>query len=345
MMNRTCFGSLLGIVVIVSGCATQYWDKDIKYEGVQRNIGREQTIHVSSTPTAFLEVDGEKIGNTPVDVSLDYSVTKVKAAKYQYESSFGNPPRQIGEKRHDEEILLAAPHILRLEARGYYPLYKAVTAPLDSANLDLMLQKAGVLIPQIECELVVEARKEYFEEIERIIGDNTIGHKFDRKLTEPEQIAGLNIYRQEYFNLMVEDSIQFDKLVNEIQTMAEEKRFVFKILDAYFRGRFSTNVIDTGIEHIVKGQVRPGSLLFLVKDDQVTRIDAVTENGMFRFSVRLDPDEKHVFLVSKYKEILVVFNRIDVYSQQQEELNAEEFYLHVKQRNPSVDAYVIGALE
>lgn len=344
-MNRIHAVGLIATMVFVSGCATQYWDKDVKYEGVRRDIPQQQSLRVTSTPQAFLEVDGAKLGMTPRDVIFDYYVTKVKAAKYHYESSLGSPPRQIGAERHDETVVQTTPHLLRMEAKGYYPLYKPVSVPLDSTTLNLVLQKAGVVIPEIEWVLIVEARREYFEEIERIIGENPIGHEFKRKLKEPEQVEGLNIYRQEYFNPMGGDSVQFDKLVNELQTTAEKRHFVFKIVSASFKGRFSTNVLDTGIEHIVKGQTRPGSLLFLVKDDQVTRITNIAENGTFQFTVKLTPDEKYVFLVSKYKQILVVFNRVDVYSQQQKELTAEEFFLAIEQRNWRIDAKVIEALK
>lgn len=325
--------SLVALVIGASGCTSVYWDKEWQYSGTRKGIPESQRLRVTSEPTATVKVNDEIKGETPLNVTLPYSKSVVTAVKNQYEKSFDGSIKVLNTQRDTEEIVQAAPYVFTFQAAGHHDLVMPVVIPTSSGTLHVRLSEAGI-INDIECKLRIEARKEYFSAIERIIREHAVQSKFTTVEEEPVQLEGQNIYRQT-FNLIVKDSIQFDALVNALLDEAKENHFVFDILDAKTEATFSTNVMDTGIEHIVRGRVRRGSVLFFIQHGNANRIAGVDEDGRFAFRVRLSEGERYVFLVSKYKDILRVYKKVDVFSQQETEMTEDAF---AKQMGITVEA-------
>lgn len=324
---------LIAAMLGASGCTSVYWDKDWQYSGTQKDISQSQRLQVVSTPAATLTIDDQPKGETPLTVTLPYSKSVVTAVKNQYEKSFGGETRVINTQRQTDEIVQPKAYIFRFQAAGHHDLTIPVLVPYRTDTLNVTLNKAGI-INNIECKIRVEARKEYFGAIERIITGHAVEGKFTREEEEPVQLEGQNIYRQT-FNMIVKDSIMFDALVNALLDEAKKNRFVFDILDAKTEATFSTNVMDTGIEHVVRGRIRSGSILYFIQYNKPHIVEGVQEDGRFAFKVRLSPDEKCVFLVSKYKDILRVYKKVDVFSQVETEMTEDMF---AKEIGTTVDA-------
>ena len=326
MRMKWTAGKLTWSITLLAGlsaCTSTFWDKEWQYDGIQKDIAETQRLRIVSTPPATVSVNDVIKGETPLTLLIPYSRSVVNALKNQHEKSFGGKTRIVQTERKSEEIVQSKPYVFRFQATGFHDLILPVLVPYSDDTLNVTLNKAGI-INDIECKIRVEARTEYFDSIERIIKEHAVEGKFSVEEDTPVQIEGQNVYRQT-FNLIVKDSIMFDALVNALLNEARKNLFVFDILDAKTEATFSTNVMDTGIEHIVRGRIRSGSILYFIQYGKANVVNGVQDDGRFAFKVRLSPGEKFVYLISKYKDILRVYKKVDVFSQAETEITEEAF--------------------
>lgn len=322
-ITLSTFPIILMAFSILSGCSTVYWEKNWQYEGTTKSDSDRQRLTVASTPPARLLINGEDMGETPLLLQLPYSVTTVRASKRQLEESFGGAQNTLDTKWKTEHIIHKEPNIFHFQATGYHDLFLPVVIPHTSDKLNVSLKKAGI-INNIDCTIRIEARKEYLPDLKAVIQRFAVAGRVTTLNESPHQLEGQNVYRL-VSNLIVKDSISFDGLVTALLEEAEAKRFVFDILDAKTEATFSTNVMDMGVEHVVKGKVRAGATLFLIRDGKSYPVSSVDQDGRFAFRIRISPNNSHVYLVSRYKKILFVYKKVDVFKQVEEELSLSDF--------------------
>ena len=292
--------------------------------GTSKGITKTQQLEITSEPAATLTVNDEDKGQTPLTITLPYTKSVINLEKNQYEKSLFSDPKVIDKQEKTEEIVQSASYMFKFQTAGYHDAIKLITVPQTPGSVHAQLDEKIGIIDNIECSIQVEARKEYFETIERTISMYAMQNNVKKIEDEPVQLEEHNIYRQT-FNMIVKNSIEFDALVRALLFEAKQNHFVFNILDAYTKATFSTNVLKTGIDHIVQGRIRKGAVLYSIQNGRALEVKDIEENGQFYFKVRLSENERNVFLVSKYKDILVVYKKIDVFSQQETELIAEDF--------------------
>ncbi|RQV96833.1 hypothetical protein EH221_04435 [bacterium] len=315
------------VLFFLTACTSVFWDKQWQFDDLDRGIKKSQKVRITSNPSSSLEINGTYIGKTPQYYDFKYNENHVYLKKYKYEKKFMGEETTVEKKDRVESITESFPYLLHFQASGYHDLYLPISIPYSKDGIEVNLEKAGI-INNIECRIHVEARRRYFNDfiVQTIAKYAVQKDKVIKTPKDPMQIGGQDIYSQT-FVLIVKDSIAFDGLVNSLLAEAKKKDFVFEILNAKTEATFSTNVMETGITHLVSGRTRSGSNLFLVQGAGITKIE-LDERGTYSFPVRLKQGENYVYLISRYLGINV-YNRINVHSQEEEELSEENFLKNV----------------
>ena len=313
----------------LSGCATVYWDPGWQYAGIEKGEQQNQALNITSTPAATVELNGKEIGSTPLTYSFPYGRSVVKATRSQYRKSAGRSPVVIQSETRTDMVVQRSSYVLRFRAPAHHDKLVVVDVPTDSRTIDVALVEAGS-VTQIDCMLNIDTREEYFAEIKKVIaryatrGPNHPAGAEAYKCTELEQQQGQNVYRS-VCTLTVRDLAAFDELAGTLRAEAKRNDFVFEIIDVKAEATFSTNVMDSAIEHVVRGRVRDGSVLLLYQKGRFIDVSSFIEaGGRFAFSIRMSPGESKLYLVSKYLEI-PVYKMIDVFSQKESEHPEKQF--------------------
>jgi hypothetical protein len=303
--------------------AQVYWEKDQRFRGIQRNQPRVQDLSIKSTPSALLHVDGEAVGNTPYAASFQYAADELLLVRQRYEEAQGKEKTLLAEEKAKDEFVRPESHILKFQAPGYYDLYYPLTIPSKETEIAVTLEKAGA-VRRPRCTVHVEAREAYFPQIEDVLESFSKVRPMQRAYETPQQVTNQTYFVQEY-QIHPETALEFDQMVAQMRKMAKEKQFVFDLVDSHLEAKFSTNILEPGIQHLVTAVVRPRSDLYLAQGQAVTHVGNTTTNTSYTFSVRLRPEERNIYLISKYKPDnaqfpLVVYQEIDVFAQTQKEL-------------------------
>ncbi|MGI5868074.1 MAG: hypothetical protein ACOX9C_01330 [Kiritimatiellia bacterium] len=307
--------------------AKVYWEQDKRFRGIQRNQPRTQDLSIKSSPPALLHVDGEVVGNTPYAATFQYAADELLLVHQRYEDAQGKAKALLEEEKTKDEFVKTKSHILKFQAPGYYDLYYPLTIPSNDAEINVTLEKAGV-VQSPRCSVHVEAREAYFPEIEEALKSFSKKRPMQCAYEKPQQVTNQTYFVQEYW-IHPETALEFDQMVGKMRKMAKEKQFVFDLVDTHLNAKFSTNILEPGIQHLVTAVVRPQSDLYLAQGQAITHVGNTTTNTSYTFSVRLRPEERNIYLISKYKPDnaqfpLVVYQEIDVFAQTQKELHTVE---------------------
>lgn len=349
----------LGVVlaaVVFCGCSRTYWEKDWHYDRTDQRVEKLQSITVKSIPPkayVFLGDSEEPKGQTPLPLSLGYRVVRTELVKHKYEKRFGHKAI-LGTQARAVETPVPTPYLVTLTRDGFLDERRIISVPLDGEELTVSLRKTGV-IEDITCRLLIEARQQYFEEIDKVIGqfagaDRELGPDekaeitpgsggmLDSRRTEIQQLNEQDVRVCEY-NIIVNDSEKLGDLVSQLRQLATSKNFVFEIYDAQYGAKFTTNVLDTGIRHVIEGRRRTGAKLYLVQSGRARLVQEGKFVGdRFSMQVTLQPNEAHVYLVSAFKKgraILVVYKKLNVFSQTEQEFVTEADFVTASGIDPA----------
>jgi hypothetical protein len=357
-MKKHCM-NIIGIclaLILFAGCSKVYWDEDWQYQGTDPNVIRTQKIALDTVPSGayvFVGEERELTGRTPLFISLEYRVVKTELVKRQYEEKSGGARTVLDTQVKPIETNVPAPHIITLTKDRYNDETRTLIVPLDKGKVIIPLHESGV-IEDIACTLTIEARKEYFREIDRVIGpyagaDRVLGVEEkteitpeDAKLeTEGSEIRRLNEQgiRIFQYNIEVDDSRKYGDMVSGLRGLAKTRNFVFEIYNAEHGAKFTTNVLESGIKHLITGRRRTGARLYLAQSGRLKRIPE-TDFTMDRFQteVVLKPGEREVYLISAFKKgkaVLLVYKHLDVFAQTEEEIEKEEDFIDMSRVKPS----------
>lgn len=304
-----------------------YWEEDKRFKGVSKNLERKQELTIESEPKALLSINGKKTARTPAKITLPYSVDEAKLVRKKFEESQGRGKKLLDEQESSKEFVKPTAHFLKFQAPGFYDLYLPITAPYRRNTISVALTKAGA-IKKFDCMVEVEARPEYFPDIESVLDGYSKKKKLGTVYDEPQAVTNQPYEVQKYI-VHTESALKFDQMVHDMRAMSREKQFVFDIVDADLNAKFSTNILEPGIQHVVTAKVRPHSEMFLLQNKRINHIGNTTTNTSYTFTVRLKPRERHVHAISRYKpenadQPLVVYQQIDVFEQEAKELGSTE---------------------
>ena len=305
------------------------WEEHQCFKGFEKQP-QQFLLNVASTPSgATVILDGTKLGVTPLITKLTYSETIAMLERRQIERQ-GKDSRVVnGEEDRRNAAVSPAVHELILRREGHVDSHVPIIVQLEDAQLDITLARAGVL-RDIDCPLTFTAREDYFEYIREVLGRyyKELGTTFseDRMPVAPD----MGVYQQQ-LNVVLGEIDDFGCLVDELQTLADDYGFVFHITDANVDAEFDTHALRATIEHVLKGRVRPGCRLYLVRRGVSPLKKAVGPKGEYEFAVTLRPNEREAYLLSKYVPVdneyappLLVFMKLNVHSEEARELDRDD---------------------
>jgi hypothetical protein len=330
---RVCLLALAAAAL--AGCARTESDERWVFDAIEPGLAREQAIGIVCDPPADLFVtapgDGAErfAGRTPCSVTCRYAVAEVRLHRATHRTWFGIFRRETGRETRVEEVVQGASYLLRLTADRCASRVVPLDVPRPTHAFAVALEPSGA-VKNIAAVLEIEARKEYFAEIEPVIASfERRGSPEGVKREHPEPVPTVKDLFAQTYTLVVEDSPRFDALVGALKDLATTKRFVFDVYDASLGAKFSSNVMNTEIEHIVRGRVRPGSELFVVRSGRIEKKSTDPQTGAFSFSAAIHPEEQFVYFISRFrigKATLAVYKRMNVFTREEEEIGtAEEF--------------------
>lgn len=197
-------------------------------------------------------------------------------------------------------------------------------------------------IGNIECALDITGRQEYFDKIEGIVAGYAVpqegGARLEKEPRTPQPIEGhIGVYQQTLY-FVAPNPTRFADLVEEINALAVGQ-------ELYLRPQRLTATFDTSggvnlMEHVVSGNVRSGSKLYLVRRGVTPSLNEavpVSESGSYRVTIRLEPAQRYIYQLSIYvpegrfnPRPLPIFSRLDVHSQLSVEMRPQEFEQEVE---------------
>lgn len=344
--------------ILLAGCSKVYWEEDWQYQRTDLNVLRTQEIALDSVPSGayvFINQDHEPSGKTPLFIPFEYRMVRTELIKRQYEEKFGGTKTVLvlDTQFKPIETAVPTPYIVTLTKDGYNDKRETLTVPRDNAKITIKLRETGV-IEDIACSLTIEAREKYLPEIDKVIGPyagaNRTLDKEEKMEVTPEDAEteeeekeiqklieqGIRIFQ---YNIRVDDSKKFEDMVSELRGLATTKNFVFEIYNAEYSTKFTTNVLKSGIKHVIAGRRRTGARLYLAQSGQLKMIPETDFTmDQFQTEVMLNPSERHVYLISAFKKgkaILLVYKQLDVFAQTEKEIEKEEDFIRMSGVKPS----------
>lgn len=208
-----------------TGCARVYWDPDWIYEGVV-TYPESQTLKVSSDPPAFLWVDGEFVGQTPISVPLSYFRSEIRLFKHQYRDTGGE--REVLDRQQNlREFSQESGHILRFRAAGHHDRTVRVAIPRESDRVSATLRPRAGLAAAMECRLTVTAPPVFFERIDRVVRENALSPGIRREPESPEPLGPADLARQT-LQFTVPSGDILAKITDELYADARRRNVVFQ---------------------------------------------------------------------------------------------------------------------
>ena len=338
---------MLLVGTILGGCTSVYWDKDWQYVGTQEDVPMSQSVTIRSDPpgaSVFLNDGKHAIGTTPMPYEFAYAEVRTELAKKQYQDESGTKT-VLDTQSKVIEATVSKPYVITLSREGFSKERRTLIVPLALDTVYVRLRESG-LVEDIACSLLIEARSEYFGDIDKIImpfagrdREFSAGEKLQIAPETPDLTAGrareikklndqsIRVYQ---YNIKVDDSDAFSLMVSELRALASDKDYAFEIYDADYNAKFTTNILKTAIRHIVTGRRRSGAKLYLVrrvgpesKAKPVLIPQAAFTGDRFSTEVEVDPKENYVYLISAFKKgraVLLVFEQLDVFNQTRKEI-------------------------
>jgi hypothetical protein len=222
-------------------------------------------------------------------------------------------------------------YAVRLVKAGFLDEVFTVAVPTGQRSYDIPLRRSG-LIPDIECLITVDYRPEYYEDIDSVIRDHAYGSSLNE--SEPRSLDPEGKIIQKEYGMFVKDSAELERLVGDLEALATEKDFAFKIFNAEFAADFSTTIIEAEIAHVVRGRVRKGADLFLFTDGRFYKVpeevpgSTMDEDGNFTMVVKIHKNQRYIYYKSIYHgrmNDVEVYNRLDVIDDISTEITLEDF--------------------
>jgi hypothetical protein len=330
--------------LFLAGCARTHHEESWTFDDVERGLPREQIVEITSEPPAELFVTapgaaGEAhLGRTPCVITCKYAVAAVRLHRGTYETRLGLFRKELERETRTDEVVQASSYLLRLAADVCDDAILPLEVPRPTNALAVVLETSGA-VKNITAVLEVEARKEYFAEIEPVIVSferSRNAAAVQREHEEPVPTVK-DLFAQKY-TLVVQDSLKFDALVRALKKLATTKRFVFDVYEASLGAKFSSNVMNTEIEHVVRGRVRPGSELYVVQLGRVEKKSTDPQTGAFSFNATIHPDEQSVYFLSRFrigKATLTVYKRMNLFTREEEEIGTVEEFCKAAGIEPS----------
>lgn len=324
---------LICVQIFLFGCSETVvkWEDEWHYIGVSEGKRGVQNYQISSDPSgADVVVDGKFVGRTPIELKLEYDNKSISFKRNKVEIK-GDSKKILDEKIRSDDFPQTTAYVVALNKSGYHRAMVAVSVPSETDSVKINLLKKDN-ITNIRSVFEIDARKEYYPDVERIIAKYSVrsgvsGLKsYSKWPKDPVKLeGGLDVYKQE-FHFTVGDSDDFDELVSAMKEMALSRNFVFNILDANFRAKFATNDLGARLDIVLRGSVRPGAELFLMENGSPVPVSSyVDKSGSFAIPIRLHRDARYVYLISMFKGILPVYKMVSVNGSGEKEISEKEF--------------------
>ena len=309
---------------------------------------KSQRITVTSEPPAYVFLDGRQVTEEMIsktELPLSYEITALDLEKNTYMHPAGDKFTRVDKEKSTDQIIDKTHHLLRFEKRGFAPLEIPVTVPMDDPVVNAKLKRANV--PRVHCIVHVEGRidddVDYFAPVEQVIPDYALGGNFrteyESPIPKPKRDKNGNpvldkndnpiiiegVFLQTYI-FMIPDLITFDLLVTAINEEAEKHKFVFQALWSRLEVMFSTNVMKNQIKHVIHGTTQPEATLYYVESPTsiVPKVVSKTD-GSYSFETSISANQPFVYMISNYEGLLIVYKRMNVFEETEEEISREEF--------------------
>lgn len=228
-MKRPFFLLLLCLTLFPAGCARVYWDRDWVYEGII-TVAETQNLTVTSDPPAFLWVDGEFTGETPVRVTLSYPQSEIRLSKQQYREQ-GEEREVLDREQNIRRFSQETGHLLRFRAAGHHDRIVRVAIPRPEETLSVALQPRSGLAAALNCELTVTAPPVFFRRIGEIIRENALAPAIRRTPESPRPLGPADLARQTLeFSVPAPDAL--DRITDELYAEARRRNVVFHVTRA-----------------------------------------------------------------------------------------------------------------
>jgi hypothetical protein len=318
---------------------------DWEYKHLDEKLKRTQKVRIVSVPeegaTVFL--GDKKIGQTPCLHEFEYAETDmVFEKKVIQEHGQLSGPDITTETQRQVGGISARIYPLLLKREGYLDEVALLHIPGDSKPIKEPREFAVRITPvsgigDINCALKVIARKEYFGDIKKMIDAHAVPHlngSLDVNRYPPQEPdwieKPLDVYSQTFF-FIIKGFDDFERLLAELKHYSSNDT----LITVNIGSDFNTNTALAGIQHTIRGKVRPLSALYLVaknKKPEYSERISTNPNGSYTLTVTLKPEENHLYLLSiyippgnRYPSPLPFFTKVNVYTEKHSEISLQEF--------------------
>jgi hypothetical protein len=287
-----------------------------------------KSVSITSDPVgATVYVDGNWTGITPQRKELSFGQMRdhlLMVTKDGYEDSDVRTIRYEPRDSTDYFFRIAKQETPR------DTVIKVVEVPVpDTTRYEPYME-------DIECAIKVEARAQYFGRIEKVLGSPAYirGSLSKAQADGPVLVPGQEgldqdqLTYQQAYSLLARNSDLLDQMIHELLDTAKRDTFVFNIENPRFSADFLSTGAQAWITHTVTGKVRAGAHAFRVDTSgmrpRLSELNVDAE-GQFSVPVRMSPSTRYVYIVSSYKNLVVVYKRLDVFSGVDTEMGEEQF--------------------
>lgn len=220
---------LLCLFMAPAGCARVYWDRDWVYEGII-TVAETQNLTVTSDPPAFLWVDGEFTGETPVRVTLSYPQSEIRLAKQQYRES-GEEREVLDREQNIRRFSQETGHLLRFRAAGHHDQTVRIKIPRAEPTVAVTLRPRAGLDAALDCRITVTAPPVFFPRIDEVIRENALAPAIRRTPESPTPLGPADLARQT-LEFSVPASEALDRITDALYADARRRNVVFNVTRA-----------------------------------------------------------------------------------------------------------------
>ncbi|MFW6240925.1 MAG: family 10 glycosylhydrolase, partial [Thermodesulfobacteriota bacterium] len=228
-MRRRFLLLVLCLTLFPAGCARVYRDRDWVYEGIV-TVAETQNLTVTSDPPAFLWVDGEFTGETPVRVALSYPQSEIRLSKQQYRES-GEEREVLDREQNIRRFSQETGHLLRFRAAGHHDRTVRIAIPRAEPTVAVTLRPRAGLDAALDCRIVVTAPPVFFPRIDEIIRENALAPAIRRTPESPTPLGPADLARQT-LAFSVPGAEALDRITDELYADARRRNVVFNVTRA-----------------------------------------------------------------------------------------------------------------
>ncbi len=238
---------LLLSTILSSGCARIYQDRGWMVEEICM-VQEEQILQVESDPPASLWLNGEYVGETPLEIRLPYEIQKIDLSRKAFKKTPGKAEAEIiSAENRQEDLPQPSLHTLHFKAPGHHDRFTTLNIPHPETvfHVELKDRNSGYGVP-VKAIITIRTDRDRFPVVEDILAMHQAPGEIQKDPQKPVQTGGPpggSDDFQQTFTVPVADLRALDGLMADLVSAAGRRNFRFQLQGIHFAAKLFTNPV------------------------------------------------------------------------------------------------------